>query len=63
MATRRPIIKIKKDSVQAICNELHISRATVFNALNYSTSSETAQQVRRLALSVYGGVKATKVIW
>lgn len=63
MAHRREVIRIKGKAIQAICDELHISRSSVFNALNYTSSSETAQQVRRLALSVYGGVKAQKIIW
>lgn len=63
MAQRRTIIVVPNGSVQAIMNELNVKRSCVYNALNYSSNSETAQHIRRLALSVYGGVKATKVFW
>lgn len=63
MALKRKYITVPRGSVEAISNALNVNRASVYNALNYTTNSETAQQIRRLALSTYGGVEASKVIW
>lgn len=63
MAAKRTIITLTKANFEALRKSQNVSRSSVYNALNYSTNSETAQLIRRLALSTYGGVKATKVIW
>lgn len=60
---RRTIITLTKSNFEALRKSQNVSRASVYNALNGSSNSETAQQIRRLALSVYGGVKTTRVIW
>ena len=63
MAIRRKYISVKKEVIQALCKELNVHRSSVYSALNYTSNSETAQQIRRLAITTYGGVEATKVIW
>jgi len=63
MPIKRKYISVPSGSVQAICNELNVGRTCVYDALNYTTNNENAQHIRRLALSTYGGVEATKVIW
>lgn len=63
MAIKRKYIAVQVGIVEALCKRLNVKRASVYNALNYTTNSETAQNIRRLALSEYGGVEATKVIW
>lgn len=63
MATRRTVITLTKSNFEALKKSQNVSRSAVYDALNGSSNSETAQQIRRLALSTYGGVKTTKVIW
>ena len=63
MATRRTVITLTKSNFEALRKSKNVSRSSVYDALNGSSNSETAQQIRRLALSTYGGVKTTKVIW
>ena len=62
MATKRTVISLTKKDIQALCKSQNVSRATVYNALNGNTNSDTAQQIRRLAIDVYGGIKYSKVI-
>lgn len=63
MAVKRKYIAVPHGAVQAICRELKLKRSSVYHALNYETNSENARQVRRLALTVYGGIEAQKVIF
>lgn len=62
MATKRTVISLTKANIDALCRSQNVSRATVYNALNGNSGSETAQQIRRLAMDVYGGLTYTKVI-
>ena len=63
MPKKRTYISVPQGTVQALCNELNVHRSAVYSALNYSSNSESAQKIRELALSVYGGVECTKAIW
>lgn len=63
MAIKRTVITLTKSNFEALRKSQNVSRSSMYDALNGSSNSETAQQIRRLALSTYGGVKATKVIW
>ena len=63
MAIKRTVITLTKSNFEALRKSQNVSRSSVYDALNGSSNSETAQQIRRLALSTYGGVKTTKVIW
>lgn len=63
MPIRRPIITLKKDQFQKLCVDLDVKRAAVYNALNYTSNSESAQNIRQKAISTYGGVKNYRVIF
>lgn len=63
MAVKRTVITLTKSNFEALRKSQNVSRSAVYDALNGSSNSDTAQQIRRLALSIYGGVKTTKVIW
>lgn len=63
MPLKKKCISISSESARALANETNVSRATVYNALNYTTNSELAQKIRRLAMETYGGVEATRVVW
>ena len=63
MAQRRSIIRVPNGNVQKIMAELNVKHSCVYDALNYTTNSEIAQKIRRLAISDYGGVTVTKVFW
>ena len=63
MATKRKVIVLPKGQLELICRSMNVKRATVYNALNGNSNSENAQQIRRLALSTYGGVETFKVIF
>lgn len=60
---RRKIITLPKGQVQNICRSMNVKRSTVYNALNGNSNSESAQLIRRLALSTYGGVETFKIIF
>ena len=62
MATKRTVISLTKSDIEALSKSENVSRATVYNALNGNSNSTTAQNIRRLAIDVYGGIKCTKVI-
>ena len=62
MATRRIVISLTKDNLEALCKSQNVSRATVYNALNGNSGSELAQKIRQLAIDVYGGLKYSKII-
>ncbi len=63
MAIKRKIITVPNGAVEKLCHSLNVGKTTVYAALNYTSNSENAQHIRRLALSTYGGIEATKVIF
>lgn len=63
MASKRTVITLTKGNFEALRKSQGVSRSCIYDALNGSSNSESAQNIRRLALSTYGGVKTTKVIW
>lgn len=63
MAFKKKVITVPKGAVDGIRRSLNVDRSTVYNALTYRSNSETAQQIRRLATSTYGGIETTKVIF
>lgn len=63
MPTKRKIIIVPKGQVENISRSMNVNRSTVYNALNGNSNSESAQLIRRLALSTYGGVETTKIVF
>lgn len=63
MAFKKKVITVPRGAVDGIRRSLNVDRATVYNALAYRSNSETAQQIRRLATSTYGGIETTKVVF
>lgn len=63
MPKKRTYISVPQGTVEALCKEAGVKRSAVYSALNYSSNSESAQKIRKLALSVFGGVECTKAIW
>lgn len=63
MAIKRTVITLTKTNFEALRKAQNVSRSSLYDALNGSSNSETAQHIRRLALTTYGGVKTTKVVW
>ena len=63
MASKRTVITLTKGNFEALRKSQNVSRSCLYDALNGSSNSESAQNIRRLALSTYGCVKTTKVVW
>ena len=63
MLVKKKIIKVPVGSVMRIAEANKVSRATVYNALNYNSSNEQAQIIRREAVEYYGGVKTEKIMF
>ena len=49
-------ILVEKSKIEKLMKFFGCGRATVYNALAYSTNSEMAQKIRHRALNHYGGV-------
>lgn len=62
MARKKKIIKIPRKNVDLLAKAVGVARVTVWNALAFRSDSENAQQIRRLAISAYGGIETTKII-
>ena len=62
MVRKKKIIQVSRRNVDLLAKEVHVAPVTVWNALAYRSDSENAQQIRRLAMSAYGGVETTKVV-
>lgn len=62
MARKKRIIQIPPKNVESLAKAMKVGKVTVWNALAYRSDSENAQQIRKLALSTYGGIETTKVI-
>lgn len=63
MATKRKVIALTKDSFKGLQEEVGASRTTVYQSLNGSCNSETAQKIRHLALTKYNGKTHSKIVW
>ena len=61
MPYKRRIIIVPNGVAKKIAKNQKCGLTTVYAALNYTSNSESAQNIRRLATSVYGGVETTKV--
>ena len=63
MAFKKKIIVVPVGCVQKIAKANNCHKSLVYNALNYSSNSDKAQNIRKQALEFYGGIHDTKVIF
>lgn len=64
MAVRRKkYIQVPRGTVEKMCKAFRCRKTAVYDALNYDTNSELANIIRQNALTTYGGVHATKVLF
>ena len=63
MSIKRTAIVVNVGVVDAIVNELGVSRSAFYNALNFGSNSESAQRIRDVALKTYGGILTKKIVW
>ena len=61
MATRRRKIKVPKGAVEMICQSQGCGKTTVYAALNYTSFSEEAKHIRKIAVDTYGGIEVPDV--
>ena len=59
---KKKIIQVPRKNIDLLAKTMNDGKVTVWNALAYRSDSENAQQIRRLAMSAYGGVETTKVV-
>ena len=59
---KRPIIQVPRGAVARIMRDQNAKKSTVYSALNYTSYSESAESIRRVALDVYGGIKTFKAV-
>ena len=62
MAIRRPTIVMPRGSVERLCKAEGKGKTSVYAALNFTSNSEEAERIRKVAVSMYGGIRTTKVI-
>lgn len=62
MVRKKKIIQIPSKNVDLLAKAVGVARVTVWNALAFRSDSENAQQIRRLAISAYGGIETTKIV-
>ena len=62
MPRKKKIIQVPPKNVELLAKAMNVGKVTVWNALAYRSDSDNAQQIRRLALSTYGGLETTKTI-
>lgn len=62
MPRRKKIIQVPPKNVELLAKAMNVGKVTVWNALAYRSDSDNAQQIRRLALSAYGGIETVKTI-
>lgn len=63
MARKKKIIQIPPKNVELLAKTMNVGKVTVWNALAYRSESDTAQQIRRLAMSDYGGIETVKTVF
>lgn len=62
MVIKKKIIQIPRKNVDLLAKTMNVAPVTVWNALAFRSDSENAKQIRRLALSTYGGMETTKLV-
>ena len=62
MVRRKKIIQISRKNVDLLAKEMNCAPVTIWNALAFRSDSENAKQIRRLAMSAYGGIETVKTI-
>lgn len=62
MARKKKIIQIPRKNVDLLAKSMNVAPGTVWNALAFRSDSANAQQIRRLALSTYGGIETYKLV-
>jgi hypothetical protein len=62
MTRRKKIIQVPRKNVDLLAKAMNVSVITVWNALAFRSDSDNAQQIRRLALSAYGGIETYKLV-
>lgn len=60
MAYKRKIIQVPHGAAKKIAKDQKCGLTTVYAALNYTSNSQSAQNIRRLATAIYGGIETTK---
>ena len=60
---KRTIIVVPYGSVAEICKATNVRKTTVYAALNYTSNSEIAQKIRKLAMEEFNGVETKKPIF
>jgi hypothetical protein len=60
MAYKRKIIQVPHGAAKRIAKDQKCGLTTVYAALNYTSHSESAERIRRLATTCYGGIETTK---
>ena len=59
---RKKIIQVPRKNIDLLAKTMNVGKVTVWNALAFRSDSDNAKQIRRLALSTYGGIETTKTI-
>lgn len=62
MARKKKIIQVPRKNVDLLAKAVNVGQVTVWNALAFRSDSDNAQQIRRLALSSYGGIETYKLV-
>lgn len=62
MARKKKIIQIPPKNVELLAKTMNVGKVTVWNALAFRSDSDNAKQIRKLAMSTYGGVEAVKYV-
>lgn len=62
MQKRVKIIQLPIGNVQKMAKAFNCTQAMIYKALSYGSYSELAENIRKLAIDVYGGVSTTKLI-
>ena len=63
MVETRKTIVLPRGSVKKIMQSERVGKTTVYAALNYTSHSEEAKHIRKLATSIYGGVETKKPVF
>lgn len=62
MQKRVKIIQLPIGNVQKMAKAFNCTQAMIYKALSYGSYSELAENIRKQAIDVYGGVSTTKLI-